>query len=106
MALPAPPTALICGSDAMALLYLRTLRAIGKQVPQQISVLGFGDLARVELADPALSTIRVPYGRMGREAVRQVLAMLETPDAPEEHRETIFATELILRASTAPAPRN
>lgn len=103
LALSAPPTALLCGSDAMALLYLRALRARGKRVPQDISVLGFGDLARVELADPALSTIRVPYGRMGREAVRQVLAMLETPEKSDEHHETIFATELMLRASTAPA---
>ena len=104
LALPAPPTALLCGSDAMALVYLRRLREWGKNVPQDISVLGFGDLARVHLADPALSTIRVPYGRMGREAVRQVLAMMETPESSEEHRETVFATELILRASTAPAP--
>lgn len=104
LALPAPPTALLCGSDAMALLYLRELRARGKRVPDQVSVLGFGDLARVELADPALSTIRVPYGPMGREAVRQVLAMLETPEKSDEHHEAIFATELILRASLALAP--
>ena len=102
ISLSAPPTALLCGSDAMAMMYLRQLRALGKSVPDEVSVMGFGDLARVEYTDPALSTIRVPYGRMGREAVRQVLAMMENPDSHDEHRETSFDTELVLRDSTAP----
>jgi LacI family transcriptional regulator len=102
LALDAPPTAFLCGSDAT--VFLRRLRALGHRVPQDVSVLGFGDLARVELADPALSTIRVPYGEMGRESVRQVLAMLQAPEQSSQHKETLFATELVLRESTGVVP--
>ena len=104
MALPSPPTALVCGSDATALILLRRLRALGKNVPRDVSVMGFGNLARVELADPALSTVHVPYGKMGREAVRQVLLMAGSPAAVNEHKVISFDTELVLRESTAPTP--
>lgn len=104
MALPAPPTGLLCGSDAIALIYLRELRALGKSVPAEVSVIGFGDLARVAHSDPALSTVRVPYNAMGREAVRQMLAMMEAPEPPQQLREIWFPTELVLRDSTAKAP--
>ena len=104
MALPAHPTAILCGSDAIALIYLRQLRAMGKNVPHEISVLGFGDLARVELSDPALSTIHVPYGEMGREAVRRALAMIEENEKIGAHEVVLFPTELVLRDSTAIAP--
>lgn len=101
---PSPPTAILCGSDAMALIYLRELRAMGKRVPHDVSVMGFGDLARVAHSDPALSTVRVPYNEMGREAVRQLMSMIEDPELSREHREVWFPTELVLRDSTAPAP--
>ena len=104
MALPEPPTAFLCGSDAIALIYLRELRALGKNVPGEVSVMGFGDLARVDYADPALSTVRVPYNEMGREAVRQLLEMLEESALSQEHREIWFPTELVLRDSTGVAP--
>lgn len=104
MELSQPPTALVCGSDAIALHYLRQLRALGKAVPRDVSVLGFGDLARVDLSDPALSTVRVPYDKMGREAVRQIMAMLDAPDMSHDHRTIWFPTELVLRDSTAAAP--
>lgn len=104
LALEAPPTAILCGSDPMALLLLRRLRELGRSVPRDVSVMGFGDLARVDLSDPALSTIHVPYGEMGREAVRQVLAMMDSPEQASEHRELLFPTSLALRDSTGPAP--
>ena len=103
MALPQPPTALLCGSDSIALLYLRALRAMGKNVPGDVSVMGFGDLARVALSDPALSTVRVHYNEMGREAVRQIVAMIKNPDMSHEHRVIWFPTELVLRDSIGPA---
>jgi DNA-binding LacI/PurR family transcriptional regulator len=104
MALPDAPTALLCGSDAMALEYLRRLRAIGKRVPQDVSVVGFGDLARVELADPALTTVHVPYVEMGRGAVQQLLHMLATPEEVQAHKEIVFPTHLVVRESSGMAP--
>jgi LacI family transcriptional regulator len=104
MALPDAPTAILCGSDPMALEYLRRFRAIGKRVPQDVSVIGFGDLARVHLSDPALTTVHVPYLEMGRRAVKQLLNMLSTPEETQAHKEIILETRLVVRESTGPAP--
>lgn len=104
LSLPSPPTAFICGSDAMALLILRCLRGLGMRLPQDISVVGFGNLARVDLADPSLTTIHVPYVEMGREAVKQLLHMMGKPTLSLQHKQTLFPTRLILRDSTAPPP--
>jgi DNA-binding LacI/PurR family transcriptional regulator len=100
----APPTAILCGSDPIALILMRYLRATGRNVPGDVSVIGFGDLARVELADPALTTIHVPYKEMGREAVRQALAQVEAPETVNKLQNMPFATQLVKRDSTAKAP--
>jgi LacI family transcriptional regulator len=104
LTLPNRPTAIMCGSDALALLYLRELRAKGLNVPQDISIVGFGDLFRVDLADPALSTVRVQYKEMGREAVRQILQRIKTGDLSSEKQVLSFPTELVKRDSTGPVP--
>lgn len=104
MQLPQPPTAILCGSDAVALIYLRRLRAMGFRVPQDVSVVGFGDLARVELADPALTTVHVPYEEMGSEAVQQLLFMLSRPEEMTAYKDIVLPTNLIVRQSTGPVP--
>ncbi len=100
-----PPTAILCGSDAQALIALRTLRWMGKSVPHDVSVIGYGNLSRVEFADPPLTTVAVPYEEMGRQAVRllmQIPGEETLLHAPSHHK---FATRLVIRHSTAPAPR-
>ena len=70
----------------------------GIAVPSQLSVTGFDDIPEAEHASPPLTTIRQPHARKGAEAVRLLL------DAREG--ETVhLPTELVVRASTAPAPR-
>ena len=96
----APPTAFLCGSDAMALHFLRFLRRLGKRVPEDISVVGFGDLARVGLSDPALSTVKVPYLEMGRAAVEELLILLNDAQLARQHKEVLFATTLVARESS------
>ncbi|BCM92711.1 HTH-type transcriptional repressor PurR [Abditibacteriota bacterium] len=99
-----PPTAFMCGSDAMALGFLRRLHRRGKSVPQDTSVVGFGNLSRVDLADPSLSTVHVPYHSMGRSAVTEILSLLEDPGQAQNHKEVLYATNFIARESSGPAP--
>jgi DNA-binding LacI/PurR family transcriptional regulator len=92
------PTAIIALSDELALGVFEAAAERGISVPAQLSVTGFDDIPESAHSSPPLTTIRQPHARKGAEAVRLLL------DAPQG--ETVhLPTELVVRASTAPAPR-
>ncbi|WP_443032684.1 LacI family DNA-binding transcriptional regulator [Streptomyces sp. DH41] len=99
--LPEPPTAVFAASDQMALGAIEALRRRGLRVPQDMSVVGFDDLPEVRWSAPPLTTVRQPLADMGRLAARTVLRLTgdPRPDSPRVE----LGTELVLRASTAPA---
>jgi LacI family transcriptional regulator len=94
------PTALVCGNDILALGALRECQARGVDVPGQMSIIGFDDLAPARQATPALTTIRVSTTQMGEAAADFVLAALtgESPSAVE------IPFKLVIRASTGAPP--
>jgi LacI family transcriptional regulator len=72
---PDLPTAIMTGSDRMAIGAYLALGEAGIHVPREMSVVGYDD--QVELAarlHPPLSTVRLPYYQMGRWAAGQVVA--------------------------------
>lgn len=74
LALPAPPTALFCGNDWMAMGAYDAVREAGLRIPSDMAIVGFDN--RVEIADhmrPRLSTIALPYREMGGRAVELLL---------------------------------
>jgi DNA-binding LacI/PurR family transcriptional regulator len=91
------PTAIIALSDVLALGILEAAAERGISVPDQLSVAGFDDVPEAESADPPLTTIRQPHQLKGSEAVR---LLLEGPEA----KSVLLPIELVVRASTAPAP--
>ncbi|WP_329116952.1 LacI family DNA-binding transcriptional regulator [Streptomyces sp. NBC_01465] len=104
LALAEPPTALFASSDQMALGAIEALRRRGLRVPEDLSVVGFDDLPEVRWSAPPLTTVRQPLSEMGKVAARTVmrLARGEELDSPRVE----LATELVLRASTAPHSPN
>ena len=95
-----PVTALVCGNDILAFGALRECQARGIDVPGQVSIVGFDDLALARLATPALTSVRIPTAQMGEAAADFLLASLAggTPQAVE------VPFKLVLRASTGPVP--
>ena len=95
-------TAIVCGSDLMALGAIRAVRSNGLRVPQDVSVLGYDDSPLVAFADPPLTTVRQPVDAICRAAVDALLAEMrgEKPSRAEQ----LFAPELVVRGSTARAP--
>jgi DNA-binding LacI/PurR family transcriptional regulator len=91
------PTAIIALSDVLALGILEAAAERGISVPGELSVAGFDDVPDAAAADPPLTTIRQPHQRKGSEAVRLLL------DGPEAES-VLLPIELVVRASTAPAP--
>jgi DNA-binding LacI/PurR family transcriptional regulator len=96
-------TAVICGSDLMALGAVRAIRARGLDVPRDVSVVGYDDSILVGFTDPPLTTVRQAVQSMGAAAVRALLD--EISGLPAPRAEYVFRPELVVRASTGAAPR-
>jgi len=99
---PDHPTAVCCGNDYFALKVLTVLLGLGIKVPEQVSVIGFGDLSLSRNCSPSLSTMKQSFDEIGQEGVRQMLTA-GIPDAPVIKRQP---TTLIERESTGKAPKS
>ncbi|GIG25791.1 LacI family DNA-binding transcriptional regulator [Cellulomonas denverensis] len=95
-------TAIICGSDLMALGVIRAARQRGLRVPEDLSVVGFDDSVLIGFTDPPLTTVRQPVQAMGRAAVAALMS--EIAGTPTSRNELLFHPELIVRGSTGSAP--
>ncbi len=82
----APRTdALFCSNDMLALAVIAALRALGREVPDDVAVAGFDGVAVGGLTRPSLATIVTPMAEMGRAAAGLLLAARAEgrPPAPE-----------------------
>ncbi len=92
-------TALICGSDVLALGAIRAARRTGRTVPTDLSVVGYDDSAFMNYTDPPLTTLRQPIDAMSRAAVTLLTNQI-TGDNPTP-KELLHEPELVVRNSTA-----
>jgi LacI family transcriptional regulator len=90
-------TAVFAGSDQVALGLMDVLRDAGKEIPQDISIVGYDDVPQARAVYPKLTTVHVPYEQMGRTAVR--LALERQEREVEDH--VILGTHLEVRDSVA-----
>lgn len=101
--LTAGVTGIVCASDPLALGAIRAARRAGLEVPRDVSVVGFDDSALMNAVDPPLTTVRQPIEPMGRAAIDLLVAGIRSGGTTPE--ELLFEPELVVRGSTAPAPR-
>ncbi|KRV47831.1 LacI family transcriptional regulator [Wenjunlia vitaminophila] len=94
-------TALVCGSDLMALGAVRACQRMGLEVPDDISVVGYDDLGVVTLTNPPLTTVRQPIEAMGKAVV--TLLGNRVNGLTDSEQEFLFEPELVVRGSTAAA---
>ncbi|MCX5192866.1 LacI family DNA-binding transcriptional regulator [Streptomyces sp. NBC_00249] len=95
-------TAVFVASDEMAFGVIRALHELGRRVPEDVSVVGVDDIELAEYCTPPLTTVAQPFAQMGALAVAQLLRHLADPDAVAVPASV--EPELVVRASTAPAP--
>jgi LacI family transcriptional regulator len=95
-----PPTAVFAGNEEIALGIIETARTRGLRVPEDLSVVGFDDTLLARMASPPLTTVRQPLREMGGVALRTALRLADGEKLESHHVE--LATELVVRASTAP----
>jgi LacI family repressor for deo operon, udp, cdd, tsx, nupC, and nupG len=98
--LAAGATAVVCSSDLMAIGAIRAVRESGRRVPDDVSVVGFDDAGPNAYLDPPLTSSQQPFEAMSAAVVRLVTEARRDGPAPELR----FRPELVVRASTGPAP--
>ncbi|MGH3313220.1 MAG: LacI family DNA-binding transcriptional regulator [Streptomyces sp.] len=92
------PTAVLATGDVLALGVLDACEQRGLLVGREISVAGFDDIP--EAGRARLTTVRQPMGEKGRLVGRLLLEPLDQEKAPRIK----LPTELVVRATTGPAP--
>jgi LacI family transcriptional regulator len=99
-----PPTAIFTGSDLQAMGVMNAAGQRSLRVPQDLSIVGFDDIAQAALTSPPLTTVRQPLAQLASMAVgilaeQQDQQLAQLPSALE------VATELVVRGTTAPPGR-
>ncbi len=93
------PDAVFAANDLVALGVLQALVEDGRmRVPEEISLVGFDDIAFAAAAAVPLTSLRQPSATIGRTALRVLLE--EAADPELIPRQTVFQPELIIRRST------
>lgn len=98
-------TAVFAGNDQMALGLLRRIHEVGRDAPDQISVVGFDDIPEAAYFTPPLTTVRQNFTEVGRRCLRLLLAKIEGETAAPPSR-VVVPIQLVLRASTAAVRRS
>jgi DNA-binding LacI/PurR family transcriptional regulator len=89
--------AVFCANDLMAAGALRVLREAGREVPRDVSVVGFDDAPLAQSTHPPLTTVHQSPEQMGREMVAMLLDATRAPGTPQPGR--MLDTHLVVRGS-------
>ena len=101
LALEEPPTAVFTHNDILAMGALHAIHRAGRNVPKDISVVGYDDISSAAYFSPPLTTIRSSRAEIGALAGRIILQLVQSKG--EVPPQTItFPVELVDRSSTAP----
>ncbi|MEP7355820.1 MAG: LacI family DNA-binding transcriptional regulator [Anaerolineales bacterium] len=96
--LPQPPTAVFCANDLSAFGALDAAHMRGRQVPGDISVVGFDDVDEAALASPPLTTVSQPPRLVGTVIAETLIERLRGRTEPARRA---IQGALVIRQSTA-----
>jgi LacI family transcriptional regulator len=98
---PDRPTAVFAANDMSALGVLTVAHELGLRVPEDLSVIGFDDVPEAASSTPPLTTMAQPLHDLGAQALEMLVGLLNGQDVPSHVQ---LPAELVIRASTGPAP--
>jgi len=99
LGLATPPTAIFAGNDLMAIGGICAAAEAKVRVPQDLSVIGYDDIALASFATPRLTTMAQPKHKMGEMITNLLLARIAGGDTP--YKRELLRTTLVERQSTA-----
>ncbi|MDX6319129.1 MAG: LacI family transcriptional regulator [Nocardioidaceae bacterium] len=92
-----PPKAIVCGNDEMAIGALSVLRTAKLNVPGDVAITGFDDIASGRHVRPPLTTVHQPMRDVGESAVSLLLQRIASPTA--ERQTVVLPTVTRIRRS-------
>ena len=101
LALPSPPTAVLCSNDMTAMGVMRKSYAEGILIPRDLSVIGFDNIRITEYMLPPLTTIEMSQSELARIAFKALLEDVQRKTPNPKGTEYVLQTSLVLRESTA-----
>jgi len=93
-----PPSAVFVASDSMALEVMAVARELGKNIPADLSIVGFDDNPSGLYGPVALTTVRQPLIKMAEEGVKGLNRLMNS-QKDAEIKKIVLPTELIIRES-------
>jgi LacI family transcriptional regulator len=93
------PTALVAANDVMAFGAWQQLRQAGVRVPEDVSLVGFDDIAFSSMAPVGLTTVHCPMYEMGHRGAAMLIDAIE--GVPIQEPSVELPVELIVRDTTA-----
>ena len=90
-------TAVIAGSDMIAIGAMRHLQTLGLKVPDDVSIVGFDDIPWAALSTPPLTTIDMPIEAMAVSAIETLVQRIA--EGPGTRSRTVFDVSLVERGS-------
>lgn len=97
------PSAVFASNDLMAIGAICAAAEAGLSIPQDLSVIGFDDIALAAYSNPPLTTIAQPKHQTGALAARLLMERIAQRDKPL--RREILQPALCVRRSTGPAAK-
>jgi LacI family transcriptional regulator len=96
-------TAIVAANDLLGLGCYRAVRSLGKVIGGDVSITGYNDMPLLDLMQPSMTAVRVPYRRMGADAASTLLALIAGEDVSPGR--VLLSPTLAIRSSTAPPSR-
>ena len=94
-----PPTAVFVRLDTLAVGAIHAAGEMGARVPEDVSVIGYGDIPMAGMLNPPLTTVRVGFFELGMMAMNMLFELINDPDS--QGRAEFVGTTLIKRNSVA-----
>jgi LacI family transcriptional regulator len=100
---PNPPTAVLTSNDLTAIGAMRSVRRMGRNVPKDVSVVGFDDIRFASFTEPPLTTVALPRSELAEKAIDALLENVGHEDEGDlaVGAECVIAPLLVVRESTA-----
>lgn len=104
LALKKRPSAIFVSNDLMAIGGLCAAQQAGVQIPTELSVVGYDDIALASFSTPRLTTIAQPKYEIGVLTAQVMVARIKNAELPL--RREMLQTQLVVRQSTAACSRS
>lgn len=100
------PTAILCSNDMTAIGVMREAYQRGIQIPRDFSLIGFDDIRLAQFVTPPLTTVQMSQHELARIAFEALVKDSENPVISQRRTDYVMNTTLVLRNSTALAPKS